>query len=129
MKPGEGDAEMDILLDKSGDLYISPDGDIVLENSIAQKIRIKLLWFEGEWRWDEEEGMPYMESLLVKAPDTDYFEEVVREKIFEVDEVTEVRDTAVIFDRQTRAASIRYTAATDYGTIKEEVRIQCRITG
>ena len=70
---------MDILLDCSGDLYVSPNGDILLENSVAQKIRIRLLWFLEEWRWNREEGLPYMESLLIKNPDTDYFERLVRE--------------------------------------------------
>ena len=50
---------MDILLDASGDLCISESGDLKLEDSVAQKIRIRLLWFEGEWRWDVEEGLPY----------------------------------------------------------------------
>lgn len=114
---------MDILLDSSGDMFVSEKGDIAIENSVAQKIRIKLLWFEGEWRWNEEEGLPYLDSLLIKNPDTDYFEGVVRGKIFEVDEVTEVRNVAVTFDKQSRSATIRYTAVTDYETIKEEVKI------
>ena len=46
---------MDILLKSNGDLYVSPEGDIALENSVAQKIKIKLKWFEGEWKWDQEE--------------------------------------------------------------------------
>lgn len=114
---------MDIMLDQSGDLFISKDGDIVLENSVAQKIRIRLLWFEGEWRWDREEGLPYMKDLLVKNPDTDSFETAVREKIFEVEEVTEVKNVQIDYDRQTRSAVIRYTAMTDYETLREEVRI------
>lgn len=120
---------MDIMLDSGGDLFVSPQGDISLEDSIAQKIRIKLLWFEGEWRWDEEEGMPYMEHLFDRNPDTDYFEEIAREKIFEITEVTEVREVTVTFDRETRNAAIKFTAVTDYGVIEEEMRIRCQITG
>lgn len=112
---------MDIVLDNMGDMYVSKNGDIRIENSVAQKIRIKLLWFEAEWRFDKEEGMPYKESLLIKNPDMDYFESVVREKIFEVEEVTEVREVVVTYDKKNRSACIRYTAMTDYETIKEEV--------
>lgn len=119
---------MDIMLDSSGDLLVTRAGDIVLENSVAQKIRVRLLWFEGEWRWNTDEGLPYMESLLVKNPDTDYFESVIREKIFEVDEVVDVKNVEVAYDSKTRDAVIRYVALTDYETIKEEVRIRCRIT-
>lgn len=119
---------MDILLDPAGDLYISPAGDIRLEDSVAQKIRIRLLWFEGEWRWDAEEGMPWFGGLLVKNPDTDHFESVVRERIFEVEEVTEVKEVSVTYDRKSRDAVIRYTALTDFETIRDEVRIRCLIT-
>ncbi len=41
---------MDMLLGSNGDLLISPQGDIVLGESVAQKINIRLKWFEGEWR-------------------------------------------------------------------------------
>lgn len=119
---------MDILLDSNGDLFLSPKGDIVLGDSVAQKIRIKLLWLEGEWKWDREKGMPYMESLLVKNPDTDFFEGVIRSKIFEVDEITEVKEVSVTYDNKSRKAVIRYTALTDYETIKEEVAIRCPST-
>lgn len=119
---------MDIMLNDSGDLQITPDGDIVIADSVAQKIRIRLLWFEGEWRWNVEEGMPYRNSLLVKNPDTSYFESIVRERIFEVDEVTEVKNVSVVFDRRTRNALIKFTAVTDKEVIKEEVAVRCQST-
>ena len=119
---------MDILLDKTGDMYINPEkGDIELKNSVAQKIRIKLLWFEGEWKWNREEGMPYFSDILVHNPDTRYIREIVRKKIFEVDEVVKVDDISVTVDKRTRKAVIRYTAYTDFETIKEEVEIRCQI--
>ena len=119
---------MDIMLDSRGDLLVTKAGDILLEDSVAQKIRIRRLWFEGEWRWNTDEGMPYMTSLLVKNPDTDYFESVVREKIFEVDEVVDVKDVRIVYDSRTREAVIHYVALTDLETIKEEVGIRCRNT-
>lgn len=118
----------DILLNSDGDLRISSKGDIALGNSVAQKIRIKLLWFEGEWKWNVEEGMPYRDKLLTKNPDINYFEGVIRSKIFEVEEITEVKEVEVTFDKHTRSAVIRYTALTDYETIKEEATIKCQVT-
>lgn len=118
---------MDILLDKDGDLLVTERGDIMLENSVAQKIRIRLLWFAEEWRWNKEEGLPYMTDLLIKNPDTDYFESLIREKIFEVEEVVDVKDVQVIFNKKTREAEIHYVALTDYETINEEVEIKCQI--
>lgn len=117
---------MDILLDSNGDLFISKSGDIRLENSVAQKIRIRLLWFEKEWRWNKEEGLPYFTHLLKKNPDIDYCESVVREKIFQVTEVVDVKDVRITFDSKTRMAAIYYVALTDEETIKEEVKISCQ---
>lgn len=115
----------DIML-SDGDMFLK-NGDIVLEDSVAQKIKIRLLWFEGEWRWNKEEGLPYFSDILVKNYDTNYIESIIREKIFEVDEVTEVKEVTLLADRKTRVATIRYTALTDYETIKEEVRIDVGI--
>lgn len=120
---------MDILLDANGDLDISGHRDISLVDSVAQKIRIRLLWFEGEWRWDTDEGLPYFEGLFVKNPDVDEFESLIREKIFDVDEVTEVREVFVGYDRQRRTATVRYTALTDYETIREEVVLHAGLRG
>lgn len=118
---------MDILLSADGDLYLTETGDISLVESVAQKIKIRLRWWLGEWRWDEEEGMPYRDELFIKNPDTDSFEMAVREKIFEIDEVTEVKDVSVTYDRHTRVGKIEFTALTDTETIREEVEIDGRI--
>ena len=119
---------MDILLDRSGDLLLSDTGDIVLNDSVAQKIRIRLLWFEGEWKWDREEGIPYFDQLLVKNPNLDYFESVIRDRIFEIDEISDVKNVEITFNRETRNAVIKFVALTDRETIKDEVVIRCRIT-
>lgn len=119
---------MDIMLTNDGDLYVSKKGDILLADSVAQKIKIRLKWFEGEWRWNQDQGLPYMENLLIKNPDLDYFESAIMEKIFEVDEVTEVSGVSISFDSKTRQAMINFCAKTDRETIKGEVKIQCQIT-
>lgn len=117
---------MDILLDPKGDLVISEKGDIIIANSVAQRIKIKLLWFAGEWKWNKDEGIPYIESLFVKNPDIDMLESLIRQKIFEVEEVTEVKEVAINFNKQTRNAVIKFIAITDYETIKEEVSLKCQ---
>lgn len=116
---------MDILLDReTHDIAFTPRGDIRLENSVAQKIKIRLLWFLDEWRWAEDgTGLPYYDELFVKNPDTDMFESLIREQIFDVDEVTDVPDVSVSYDEQSRKGTIRFTAETDYETIQEEVAI------
>lgn len=114
---------MDILLSADGDLYLTSKGDISLVESVAQKIKIRLKWWLGEWRWDKEEGLPYREEIFIKNPDTDAFEMAIRQKIFEIDEITEVKDVSVTYDNRKRTGKITFTALTDTETIREEVEI------
>ena len=117
----------DIMLAPGGDLYVSPDGDIVIWESVAQKISIRLKWFEGEWRWNREEGLPYFERLFRKNPDTDLMESLIRAKIFEVTEVTAVRDVRIDVELKTRAAVIHFVALTDMETVRGEVKLYAGI--
>lgn len=112
---------IDILLDSQGDIVLTEEGDIRLEESVRQKIRIKVLWLAEEWRWNRAEGLPYFDRLFVKNPDTDSFEALIRAKIFEVTEVTKVDDVSINFDRMSRIATVRFVAHTDDETIREEV--------
>ena len=118
----EGGEEMDILLDGNGDLAFKGT-DIILANSVRQKIKIRLKWFFQEWRWDDEAGVPYFEYLFVKNPDIDQIKELIEDQIFNVAEITEVNDVSIEIDSLKRSAVIRYEAVTDEKTYKEEVKI------
>ena len=61
----------------------------------------------------------------MKKPDTDAFEAIAREKIFEAGEVTEVRDVSVTYDNHSRKGIIRYVALTDRETFRGEVKVLC----
>lgn len=113
---------MDILLGEKGDLYFK-NADIVLANSVRQKIKIRLKWFFQEWRWDDEAGIEYFEYLFVKNPDLEQVQEMIEDAIFDVDEVTDVNYVDISIDAATRKAVITYEAVTDEETIKEEETI------
>ncbi len=119
---------MDILLDNDGDLYVSPKGNIELRDSVAQDIRIQLRWFLGEWQWNRELGVPYWDMVFIKNPDIEAIEDEIREQIFNVTQVTEVRSVKIDYSPETRLATVRYTACTDFETIQEEVKIKWLIT-
>lgn len=114
---------MDILLTKDGDLFVGKSGDIEIENSVEQKIRIRVLWFLNEWRWQPSYGLPWMEYIFVKNPNTALFESALRDAIFSVDEVTSVEKVQVNVNGKTRKASITYVAHTDLETILGEIEL------
>lgn len=118
---------MDILLSENGDLYISEKGDVRMDESVAQKIKIRLKWWASEWRFDKNQGLPFKEELFLKNPDIDSFEMAIREKIFEVDEVVEVKDVSIFYSPKERIGRISFTALTDFETIREEVVIDGKV--
>ena len=112
---------MDILLE-NGDLQFR-NGDIVLKNSVRQKINIRLKWFFQEWRWNEEVGLPYFEYIFIKNPNVNKIRELIEDEIFNVDEVIEVNDVTISIDNVSRKVVIIYEAVTDQGTYREEVAV------
>lgn len=114
---------MDILLGPDEDLYLNEGPDIVLNNSVSQKIKIRLKWFLEEWRWNQKFGLPYFEYLLIKNPELDYFKSLIRETVFNVAEITGVDNIEISVDSKTRKGIIRFTARTDLEVIREEVLI------
>lgn len=108
---------MDILLDSNGDLAFKGT-DIVLANSVRQRIKIRLKWF-----FKNGDGMMKLVfrilNIFCENPDIDQIKELVEEQIFNVDEITEVNDVSIEIDSLKRSAVIRYEAVTDEKHIRK----------
>lgn len=113
----------DVLLNYGGDLYLSRNGDIEFTDSVSQAIRIRLLWFLGEWRINKTFGMPYYDEVYIKNPSLTLLEDRIRREILTVDEVVSVESVNVAVDANERKATVRFVALTDKETIQEEVML------
>ena len=64
---------MDILLDETGDIALSPTGSLSLTSrgpqEVGQRIYITLGTFLGEWFWNTQFGQPYYQTILTKGVD------------------------------------------------------------
>lgn len=114
---------IDLKLDKTGDLELTQLGDILPTDSIAQAVRVRLLWFFKEWRLGPDLGFPYFEYLFVKSPNEAKLRHLIRETVMEVEGVTDVTDITFTVDRKQRTATIVVTFTTDEDTFREEVNI------
>lgn len=114
---------LDILLDSGGDLKVSETGDISLTESVRQAIRIRLLWFLGEWRLGPLLGLDYWGTILVKNPNLVKIRQAIRNEILSVDEVTAVNDLQLLYDAMSRTLAVRYEAVTSEETFRDEVKI------
>lgn len=101
----------DIQLTSNGDLFVNPQtGDIEITDSVAQAIRIRLLWFWQEWRLGTQYGVPYYEDVLVKNPSIIRIKQVIREAIMSVKEVSALKELEVEM-KDDRTCHISYVAA------------------
>ena len=113
----------DILLTHDGDLSIGDSGDVSLTESVRQAVRIRLLWFLGEWRFAPKFGMPYFEEILVKNPNIERLRRAVRDEVLSVTEVDDVRNVAISADPLTRSAKVTLDIVVGEETYREEVAV------
>ncbi len=111
----------DILLDKSGDIFLSLDGDISLVTSPVQTVMIKLRWLFGEWVFAPDKGVPWYETVLVKKPDMESIKKIMIKEMLDVDDVLEVQRMDISLDAQKRMATVQFTFKTSKEVYREEV--------
>lgn len=94
--------------------------DLVLisdAEGVAQQIKMALLLWAGEWFLDTSAGLPYQTTILVKNPDLATIRSLLVATIAAVPNVIVVDflDLAPLDD--TRALSVTWGAATDFGYV------------
>ena len=114
---------LDILLTRDGDLSINDWGDIALTRSVRQAVRIRLLWFFGEWRFAPGLGVLYWEEVFVKNPNVGRIRRIVREQVMGVEEVQDVRNISIDITAGTRIARIAFDVTLEEEIYREEVDI------
>ena len=100
---------IDLKLDRDHDLALSKTGGIMLVDGIQrvrQQIKVTLLTFLGEWFLDNTWGVPYLEKIMVKAPNRAEIENVVRARVRNVPGVIAVPNVLVEIDAQARQGRI-----------------------
>lgn len=112
---------LDILLDKSGDIHLSPNGDISITESARQAILIRLRWIFAEWRLGPELGFPWFEEVFLKNPNTEKIRQIIRSKIMSVNNVSDVNVSRVEFDKAKRMAVVKYSCKVGEEIFEDEV--------
>lgn len=114
---------VDFKITPEGDLEITPIGDIVQTESVAQAVLIRLKWFLAEWRLGPTLGFPYFEEVFVKNPNLTKIRFLLRDLVLGVEGVTSVQKADIIPDPRTREAKIIIVFTVDDDTFQKEVRI------
>lgn len=87
-----------------GDLMLTTTGDEVvlteLRLEVAQRLFIALQFFKSEWFLDENEGLPYFERILVKAPEDRVIRSVFAQVIEGTEGVERLQSFSYTIDRE-----------------------------
>jgi len=114
--------EKDILLDENNDLAIV-DYDLALtsESQITtQRIKQRLLTFQGEWFLNNDLGLPYFTEILGKNKSLPRIEAIYIRSIQEIEEVAEILALAAMQDAQSRTLTVNFSVRDIYNNIIED---------
>lgn len=101
------------------DLDLSTGKLVIVEGveAIAQKLRIGLRIFLGEFFADLDAGVPYFEKILVKNPRLGQLTALVKLAILSCEGVASVDSLSVRFDATTRNLTVDFKAKAQTGEL------------
>jgi hypothetical protein len=114
---------IDFKLTLDGELDLSNGLSLVSDlNQLEQNLRSRLRTFYGEWVFDTSRGVKYYEEILIKSPDPDTVDGILKSTILETIGVVEITNYTSEFNDTTRELSVSVELNTIYGSlVLEEV--------
>lgn len=113
----------DILLDSSGDIKLTPGGDISIVESPIQEAMIRMKWFLNEWAFDPGKGMPWFEHVFIKNPNEQYIKKLLTDQVMSIESVISVPKMNIAVEKKSRTATIMFSMQTSEGTYDKEVTL------
>jgi hypothetical protein len=114
----------DLKLTANHDLSITGgDIDLATEGTeVAQSVKIRLLFVEGEWVLDYTQGVPWIDVIFSMQYSTAYKELTLRDVINTTDGIRNLKEFFFETDPNNRGATVSFTAETDFADIIVEVK-------
>lgn len=111
---------MDIALSTSTHDLVFTNGELTIVSgldAIAQHVKIRLLFFRGEWELNLDEGVPYWTDILVIGPDLRAIESLLRQVILGTPGITSIVSFSLEHDRTNRSLEAVFEAITTDGLV------------
>ena len=110
----------DLKIDENNELVIS-NGDLVLTtvatDNIAQSIRQRLRIIKGEWFLDRTLGLPYLDTILEKNPNSLLVTTLYKNQILETKGVTKLNTFNLSFDNKARQLDLTFSVIITTGEV------------
>jgi hypothetical protein len=114
----------DLALDDSGDLALREENGVKVAylvggaDAIVQRLRIRFGFWLGTWFLDLNQGIPYIEQILIKNPDLRLIENIFKKVILGTNGIRRINDFATSWDRPGRKLYVeRFDAGLVDGTV------------
>ena len=114
------------LVNDSAEAY---DNDIKFTNGnfdfvegteyVAQKLRIRLQLFFGEWYLDTSKGVKYFDIFLIQNPNINLANNALKATILETRYVTGLLEFETNFDRSERTFVASFKVSTEFGDVSQ----------
>jgi hypothetical protein len=103
-----------------GDMALTDTGEEVLRTDlaeeVAQRLKVRLNFFRGEWFLNLNAGTPWYQRLLVKDPKDAIIRAIFTRVIGGTEGVAQVMSLSYDIDRRTRELSLRFRARLEDGS-------------
>lgn len=112
---------VDIALDKTThDIIVSNNDFLVVKDvdKVGQKLKQRLLFYQGEWFLDTTVGIPYFQEIFVKNPNIPDIESIFKVEIVETEDVNQLLAFDSTFANDVRDYNITFTVDTPFGTVE-----------
>lgn len=113
-------APMTWQLDDDGDLRFEAGRFYAVSGAeaVAQRVRMRLGRWLGEWFLDTRLGVDYRGRVFVKKPDLTAIGSLFRTQILTTPGVLNIKDFALDWNRATRMLTLTFTARTEWGSLE-----------
>lgn len=109
-----------MALDSNGDMALNSEGlpfFIGGADEAIQRLRVRFLFFLGEWYRDQRLGVPYYEHVLIKRPNLTLVRSLWRQLILDTPGITRLNRLTESFDPVARTLQPVFEAVFEDGTI------------
>lgn len=101
----------DLMIEKNDFAFVNG------EDSIRQRIKIRLKFIFGEWFLDLTKGIKYIEIMSEKPANMETLDNAVKTAISETNGVTSLISYESSLDKKNRIFSISYSVLTEYSNV------------
>ena len=113
LKLGTATHDLEIV---NGDLQLVTESE-----EVAQSVKIRLLFWKGEWILDYSKGVEYINGIYDLGKSQEYKDQQFKKAILGTKHMKQIIDYVFGVDSANQTASVEFEATTEYGDVVVEI--------